>query len=144
MKTLKIIAVLCLFVVFPATKAFSQVTKGSYDWTFTFSAGDCLDEDVSGTATVETLSTPGSYHEKGRGTLIGSVSGDEYTLTWEYNAGFHWHYMVTYGFSAPMLLYHEGKLVEIIHESYRGVILSENYFGGLHIVDRYVYSVECK
>jgi hypothetical protein len=145
MKTLKIFAVLCFFVVLPTTKAISQATTGSYDWNFTFSAGDCLDEDVSGTITVQQLWNNNHYQEKGKGTLTGSISGDEYTLIFEYNGSGHWgNNMVTGGFSFPMKLFHENKLVLIIHESYRGVILTENYFGGPHIVDRYVYSVECK
>jgi hypothetical protein len=144
MKTLKIFAVLCLFVVFMINKANCQTSRGSYDWDVTFSAGDCLDEDVSGTVTVQYVGTPGSYHEKGRGTLTGSTSQDEYTLTFEYNAGFHPSIMVTYGYTFPMMLFHKGKLVEIIHESYRGVILDVNYFTGPFVVDRYVYSVECK
>ena len=48
------------------------------------------------------------------------------------------------GYIFPMMLFHEGKLVEIIHESYRCAILVENYWTGPFIVDRYVYSVECK
>jgi hypothetical protein len=145
MKTLKIFAVLCFFVVFPSTKAFSQVTRGSFDWYFTFNAGDCLDEDVSGTITVQQLWNNNHYQEKGRGTLTGSTSGDDYTLTFEYNAGGHAGInMLTGGFTFPMLLFHEGKLVMIIHESYRGVELTENYWTGPFIVDRYVYSVECK
>ncbi len=89
MKTLKIFAVLCLFVVLPTTKAVSQATRGSYDWNATFYAGDCLDEDVSGTITVQQLWNNNHYQEKGRGTLKGSISGDEYTLIFEYNGCGH-------------------------------------------------------
>jgi len=145
MKTLKIFAILCFFVVLPTTKAISQVTTGSYDWNVTINAGDCVDEDVTGTITAQQLWNRSSYHEKGSGTLIGSRSGDKYKISYETNSEFLWHNnIVTYGYIFPMMLFHEGKLVAIIHEAYRGVILTENYFGGPHIVDHYVYSIECK
>jgi hypothetical protein len=145
MKTLKIFAVLCLFVVLPNTKAVSQVSRGSYEWTVTITEGDCVDENVTGTVTVQQMWTRSSYHEKGRGTLIGSRSGDEYKIVFENNSEFLWHNnIVTWGYIFPMMLFHEGKLVAIIHEAYRLVVLSDNYFTGPYIHDRYVYSIECK
>jgi hypothetical protein len=146
MKTLKIFAVLCLFVVLPTTKAISQVTRESFPLEVTINKNECLDEDVSGTITVQRLSAINSGLERGRGILIGSESGDEYSLSYEIIGSGHFGLknIATGGFTYPMLLFHEGKLIEIIHESYRSVILVENYWTGPFIVDRYVSSIECK
>lgn len=146
MKTPKIFVVLCLFVVLTTAKAISQVTRESYPLEVTISKNECLDEDVSGTITVQRLSAINSGIERGRGILIGTESGDQYTLSYEYIGSGHFGLknIANGGFTFPMLLFHEGKLVEIIHESYRSVILVENFWTGPFIVDRYVYSVECK
>jgi hypothetical protein len=146
MKTLKILAVLCFMLVFTAINANCQKTSGEYEWFFGGypQIAACIGEELSGTITVAWTSTKFTYHEKGSGILIGATSGAEYEISYILNGEFIWHHVVVWGYTFPMLLKREGKLVAIIHESYRGVALSENYFGGPSIVDRYVFDVECK
>jgi len=142
MKTLKILAVICIALAFSANNANCQKVTGDYTWTVTFYAGDCLWEDVTGDVIVETFSTKTTYHEKGRGVLTGKDSGDKYTLDFENNHIGQWHEKgAVWGYTFPMLLKHEGKLVAVIHESYRAVYV-RNY--GVTVLDRYVYNFDCQ
>jgi hypothetical protein len=145
MKALRILAVLCFFLVLPTTKVISQATTGNYDLNLRFYAGGCFHEDLSGTITVQQLWNNNSYHEKAKGTLIGLTSGDDYSVTFEWTTSSHLNSnILTYGFNFPMMLFHKGKLFAIIHYSYRGVVLTKNLYSGPFIVDRTKYSIECK
>lgn len=146
MKTLKILAALSFMLVFTAINANCQKSSGEYEWIFGGypQITACIGEELTGTITVAWTQTKFTYHEKGRGVLIGATSKDEYELSYNFNGQFIWHNVVVFGYTFPMLLKREGKLVAIIHESYRGVALSENFFEGPFIVDRYVFDVECK
>ena len=107
MKTLKIMAALCFMVAFTATNANCQKTSGEYEWSFGGypQVTECIGEELSGTITVEWTSTKSTYHEKGRGILIGVDSREEYTISFEYNSVFHWHQSLTNGgYTFPMLL----------------------------------------
>ncbi|MBN1791196.1 MAG: hypothetical protein JW830_11905 [Bacteroidales bacterium] len=146
MKTLKIFSAVCFMIAITASTANCQKTTGEYEWIFGSNPQitACVGEEISGTITVAWSSNKFTYHEKGKGILTGATSGAEYEISFNFNKEFIWHHVVVFGYTFPMLLKREGKLVAIIHESYRGIALSENFFGGPYIVDRYVYDVECK
>jgi hypothetical protein len=143
MKAFKILTSLCFIMALTSGSSYCQTQRGEYEWIFgSGSVLPCIGEELEGTITVEWSMNKFTYHERGRGILTGTTSGDEYLVSYEYNREFIWHKIMVYGVSFPMLIKHDGKLVAIIHESYRGIAFTEE--GGPSIVDRYVYDVECK
>jgi hypothetical protein len=146
MKTLKILITLCILLVFSTSYANSQspIVRDEYNWDVMYGPDilPCLGEVVSGSVTVERFWNLRGYHEKGRGILTGS-NGGEYTLDFECNGVVVWNEnnLFTFGYTFPIQLKHNGKLVAIIHESYRGVVLIDDW---TVIVDRYVMKTNCK
>ena len=153
MKTLKIIILLITILVFNFSHVNAQDKKmqGENSWLFNsdaYTSGlkECLGENVTGTVNYKYFfiaeSKYWNYHETGHGDLLGE-SGVVYTLDYNYNNRFIWHDKTGSigGYSFPMLIKREGKLVAIVHESYHGVVHWDNLEP---IVDRYIIRVQCK
>ncbi|NSW95296.1 MAG: hypothetical protein HPY62_11375 [Bacteroidales bacterium] len=153
MKTLKVIVLSVIISVFGFSKSEAQDKKieGEYLWFFdtywSTQIEECTGERVSGNVIIYYFATftekHRNYHERGHGDLVGE-SGTSYTLDVEYNNRGTWNepIMCNGGYSCPMQIRREGKLVAIIHESYHGVAFIDDLENP--VVDRYVHKVECK
>jgi len=153
MKTLQVITLLIIVLGFSFSNSVAQDKKmqGEGSWSFdaeyyTATLKECLGENVTGMVNYQYFfiaeNKYWNYHEIGHGDLIGE-SGAAYTLDYNYNNRFIWHDktgMIS-GYSFPMLIKREGKLVAIVHESYHGVVHWDNLEP---IVDRYIIKVQCK
>jgi hypothetical protein len=144
MKTLKVFAVLSLILVFPAYKANSQSFKGTQQFfhEFTQDQVPCLTETVSGVFTELQIFSNNTYHATVRqGIAKGSVSGEDYTVDYEYNQLIIWRENGgTNRFTFPIVLKHDGKLVAVIHYSYY-LLFNGN---GVKVLDGGVTKVECR
>ena len=112
------------------------------DASYVWHSGDyieCLGEIVYGDVPVTAYWINGTYHEKGNGIFIGQTSGNIYTVDEVCNLVSVWHKAGTFQYVWPWKIRYEGKVVFILHQSYK-IVFNAN---GDITVDRYMEKIQC-